>query len=420
MENLSLLPDDALLSGIELAVGDARRVLVHLLAYLAEIEARRLELRRGYSSLFDFCTTHLRMSPGEAQRRIVAARLMRRFPIVGELLKSGAVNITGLELLRPHLSGENHRELLDEASFKKKEEILELLARRFPRPDVPDTVRRVRAQQASRSSAHEGAPLRLEPSPGARSGTAPLSPDRYAVQFTASAALRDKLEHAKNLMRHANPSLDLAVVVERAVDLLIEKLEKRKLGKAARPQKPRPAKEGAVTQEARRAATARDGAQCAWVDEQTGRRCTARAFLEADHVHEKARGGSGKPPNIRWLCRAHNRLHAEQTFGREAVEAAMHHRQRKSIRSQKPPLSETGAKALVGLRKLGFREAPARDAVARVASELGERKEPELLELVLRQALLLLADSRTPRGWVSRGSSALGVFAPASIPGPAA
>jgi len=192
-------------------------------------------------------------------------------------------------------------------------------------------------------------------------------------------------------------------VVERALDVLIEKLEKQKLGKTARAQKPRPAKEGAVTRESRRAATDRDGARCAWVDERTGRRCTARAFLEADHVHEKALGGSGKPENIRWLCHAHNRLHAEQTFGREAIEAAIHHRQRKSIRPQKPQLSETGAKALVGLRKLGFREPQARDAVARVASGLGERKEPESLELVLRQALLLLSDSRAPCGWATWG-----------------
>jgi hypothetical protein len=64
-------------------------------------------------------------------------------------------------------------------------------------------------------------------------------------------------------------------------------------------------------------------------------------------VHEKALGGSGKPPNIRWLCRAHNRLHAEQTFGRKAIEDAIHHRQQKSTRSHKPQLSDTGAKALV-------------------------------------------------------------------------
>jgi hypothetical protein len=206
-------------------------------------------------------------------------------------------------------------------------------------------------------------------------------------------------------MSHANPSLDLAVVVERALDLLIERLEKQRLGKTSRPQKPRPATEGAVTQESRRAATERDGAQCGWVDEHTGRRCTARAFLEMDHVHERALGGSGKPENMRWLCHSHNRLHAEQTFGREAIEVAIrHHRQRKCMRSPKAQLPETGAKALLGLRKLGFREAQARDAVKRVTSELGERKELASLELVLRQALLLLSDSREPWGWATWAS----------------
>jgi hypothetical protein len=36
-------------------------------------------------------------------------------------------------------------------------------------------------------------------------------------------------------MRHRNPSGDLAAVVERALDALLEKLEKERLGRTARP-----------------------------------------------------------------------------------------------------------------------------------------------------------------------------------------
>ncbi len=38
------------------------------------------------------------------------------------------------------------------------------------------------------------------------------------MQLTASEALRDKLELARALMSHRNPSGDLAVIVERAMD----------------------------------------------------------------------------------------------------------------------------------------------------------------------------------------------------------
>lgn len=38
---------------------------------------------------------------------------------------------------------ENHRELLDAAGGHSKRDVEELLARRFPRPDVPSSVRKV-------------------------------------------------------------------------------------------------------------------------------------------------------------------------------------------------------------------------------------------------------------------------------------
>ena len=62
----------------------------------------------------------------------------------------------------------------------------------------------------------------------------PLSPSRYKVQFTASAELNEKLERAVALMCHRNPSGDLAVVFELALDDLLETLDKETRGKAAR------------------------------------------------------------------------------------------------------------------------------------------------------------------------------------------
>ena len=58
----------------------------------------------------------------------------------------------------------------------------------------------------------------------------------------------------------------------------------------------------------------RDGGQCTFVSED-GRRCSARSFLEYDHILEFARGGEATVQNLRLLCRAHNRYAAERTFG---------------------------------------------------------------------------------------------------------
>ena len=62
----------------------------------------------------------------------------------------------------------------------------------------------------------------------------PLSEARYRLQLTGSRQFRDKLLHARDLLMHTNPSGDLAVVVERALDELIETLEKRVYGKLSR------------------------------------------------------------------------------------------------------------------------------------------------------------------------------------------
>jgi hypothetical protein len=51
----------------------------------------------------------------------------------------------------------------------------------------------------------------------------PLSSERYKVQLTASAELKRKIELARDLLRHAVPQGDLATIIDRALDLLIEK-----------------------------------------------------------------------------------------------------------------------------------------------------------------------------------------------------
>ena len=225
----------------------------------------------------------------------------------------------------------------------------ELLAQRAPRPDVPATIRKLPVCAAPpRTTATSLPPAAVvAPQPAAIAPLAPpapiaqpariepLAPSRHKLQMTVSTECRDKLERARALLRHRNPTGDLAEVVERALDALLENLEKERLGKSKRPLRtPRAAKAGHVTQAARRDVFERDGEQCSYVDA-LDRRCPARGLLEVDHIDSKARGGSGDASNLRVLCRAHNRLHAEQVFGREYVESRIHSRQRKSESDQR-------------------------------------------------------------------------------------
>jgi hypothetical protein len=152
------------------------------------------------------------------------------------------------------------------------------------------------------------------------------------LQLHIDGRLEAKLALARDLMSHANPTGDLAVVVERALDVLIEKLRARRFGqtKEVRKTAPTPAhlldqakgrlgrdvirRRKHVPHEVRRQVAERDGYCCSYVSP-SGQRCEARAFLELDHERAWARGGDDSVENLRLLCRAHNQLLAEREFG---------------------------------------------------------------------------------------------------------
>lgn len=241
--------------------------------------------------MFDYCLRKLRLSEGEAFRRINAARLSRRFPVILEMLEDGRIHLTALALLRDHLTADNHEPLLRDATRKSKRQIQELLAARFPRPDVPPSIRKL---PTSEPFAPAVSPVTPPVVPASDSTTSPrqtsllepLSPARYKMQLTATAQLKEKLERAVRLMSHRHPTGDLAHVVEKALDLLIAALEKERFGKTVRPREPRAAKPTHMTRAVRREVVARDGEQCAFVGDDN-ERCPARSFLEFDHRQPK-------------------------------------------------------------------------------------------------------------------------------------
>ncbi len=272
---LTQLSDRDLWTSALSANGERRKATALLLAHLAVIEARELHLLRGYSSMFDFCVRGFGMSEGTAHRAISGTRSAHRYPLVLEMLADGRLHLSGLSLLAPHLTAENHEKLLEEAAGKTKAAIREILARWFPKPDVPDCVQPLSPKGEQGHLGLDGAPA------GPRPQVEPLSEERFGVQFTASARLRDKLEHARNLMSHV--SRELEIVIERALDALIRELENKQWGKTDRTRCSRGTKDGSPSRKDKREVYERDDAQCAFVSED-GVRCTSKAFLQYDHV----------------------------------------------------------------------------------------------------------------------------------------
>jgi hypothetical protein len=143
LESLRRLTDAELVARVEALARREHGDTALLVAHLAELDTRDWFLRSGYSSLFTYCRDTLALSEHESYNRIEVARAARRFPVVLELLSSGAVNLTTVRLLAPHLTPENHASVLESARGKKRSEVEEIVARLAPFPEVPPSIRKL-------------------------------------------------------------------------------------------------------------------------------------------------------------------------------------------------------------------------------------------------------------------------------------
>jgi len=336
-EEVTTLSDDALLAGARSLVGRERRITAELVAHLAEIESRRLHVREGYSCLFLYCRDALGLSEHEAYGRIEAARAVRRFPLVLELLRCGSITITTVGLLARHLTDENHRGVLESSCGLKKAEVEELVARLRPLADVPASLRKLPATPPTPEVAVGSADtvvtvLNSTPATAlaARHAAAarpvPLSPDRYKYQLTIDTETRDLLSRAKDLLRHADPRADDAALLKRVLQLLVAELSRTKFGACRNDGTTRPAasrqRSAAPATNSRhmpahvkRIVVERDQGRCAFVG-RNGHRCDERGFLEFHHAKPYAVGGEASAENIELRCRTHNQYEARLYFAR--------------------------------------------------------------------------------------------------------
>jgi len=325
---LCQLADCDLLASVRRAALDERSATRHLIALLSELDARRLYLGEGFSSLFTYCTQALQLSEHATYNRIEAARAARRFPVIFELLEAGSVTLTTVRLVAPHLTEANHRALLERLHHKSKRDVELVIATLTPAPDVRSVVRKLRAplparipevSDAANSTVVEVSMLRQNTMPAATPSrpaeVKPLAPERYKIQVTVSREAHDKLRRAQDLLRHVVPNGDPAIILERALDLLVADLERTRLCQTARSQPLRKSQRATrhVPAAVKREVWHRDGGQCAFQGAQG--RCAETGFLEFPHVVPYAEGGPTTASNLELRCRSHNQYEAERWFG---------------------------------------------------------------------------------------------------------
>jgi len=446
--HLQSLSNAELHAELQSICGGVRDHMVTMLRYLTQVDERSLYALMGYRSLFSYCLKALQMSENEAGPRIAVARLAKIYPWVLEALATGDIHLTGLAKLSGYMLPTNCLDLLFEARGRTVSEIEDVLAVRFPKPDVPELIRPIQLRERelqptesgktaaggelafaesggtsdvqSTASPPDESPFRhnanRKQTGESREVLKALSATRHKMQITIGTDLKHKLERARDLMSHRNRSGSYEFVVGVAVDLLLEKLERERLAMLKRASPPteaenevaakedetteaepkqlevpvdtaradaseaaqdmanearsnettvdqppssllalgmrggefstkpivteslaeslaemegRPVEPNAsdlsadrrrvtVSRAVRREVFERDGEQCTFVSD-VGVRCDARSYLEIDHVSPKALGGEGSVANTRVLCATHNRLAAEQVFGRDFI-----------------------------------------------------------------------------------------------------
>jgi len=183
LETVKRLGDEELVRQLKRWVREDRELTATILVHLGEVEERGLFRDEGFSSMFNYAVRGLAMSEAQATLRIRAARVARKFPEALEMVVRGELHLSALCILAPVLS-QDCLHLLRLARHKSKVEVYELVAKYFPKPDVPAEIRRLAV----------GAHARFE-SPGeASSSTVPVATSLLAALENNTAAIQSNGE----------------------------------------------------------------------------------------------------------------------------------------------------------------------------------------------------------------------------------
>ena len=314
---LKMLSDLELSSGIKKLIEGEREILTEILHHLLEFEERKLHLKEGYGSIFQYAVQALRYSEAQAYRRISAMRLLKEIPEIEQSLKGGSLNLTHLTQAREYFKSESKKS----NSFSKDEK-LELL----------------NSLENKTTRETETIFCGLDPDKVSQDKERQINENQIEIRFVASTALMEKLKRFKELDSHVNANPAYCELFERLVDLVLKQKERKKeMQKSNNPQtvqakisaakKSMPEVGSAVREErsrtipiaVKRAVLTRDQAACTFKNPVTGKTCGSTFRLQFDHIKPFAKNGDHSTENIRILCQNHNLLMAEKEFGWEKI-----------------------------------------------------------------------------------------------------
>lgn len=345
MKSLQAVSNKELLENLNRLCTKETEVTLEVILHLIEVDKRRLYLELGYSSLFNYCHSKLKYSEPAAARRVSAAKCIRDYPEIYELLLNREVSLSTLALIAGVLTKENYKEILVRTKNKSKREVEGYLAGFKPKTYIKEYIKPVVIKGAKmvndQSLFSTNTPLEtsvkenfsnsaqattLSPQHATPPAESLTEPREYEIKFKADKNFIDKLQKVRAIMSKGPV---LAQVFEALMDEYLRSREPKRLAKktkdadgTTRPQAVTADKivdrSRYITKTARSEILKRAEYRCNYIADD-GKRCECRTALQIDHIWPHGKGGTNDISNLRLLCTAHNRLMAEKHYGREKI-----------------------------------------------------------------------------------------------------
>ncbi len=322
------LNDQELLLKTKESAQAERDLTLTVIELLTEIQRRRLHLKRGFSSLHEYCVKELKYSDGAAFRRIKAMRLVESTPQVAEAIESGALNLTAASQLqkvfeskaksREAFSNHDKLELINKVQNQSTRQVERILAEIAP--EVINQTEKVK----------------------------PVSKGLAKLELFVDEDFLKNLETLRSLTSHKNSSLKelFGSLIERELRRIDPEQKKVRFKKPLLQPKetdrleteaPEPKLQSSIRQKPASAPPVssvsckqtsrylsssvkhqvwmRNKGQCTFIDPVTKRKCESKHRLQYEHIKPFARGGDNDANNLRLLCQSHNNLMAINQYG---------------------------------------------------------------------------------------------------------
>ena len=307
--------DSKLLELIPVKVKTEREATAAVLELLAEIDSRKLYLKKGYNSMYSYLTIGLSYSEGAAQRRIECARALNKTPEAKDLLSKGDISLTTLSMVSKEITKKNNTEIISDISGKNKREVEKILFKDKPAESkTKESIRtiKVKTEEEAPSPLFDSANQGFENHHRHDCKTEA----RLKLSFSIPEEAQDLIDEARQALSGKLPKgASLEELFTAGLESIVN--EHKRKAKSLGTRKSRDSKKRSrhIPNNIRKTVLERDKYQCTYVGE-NGKACCSKWDLELDHKIPFTEGGQHTAENLRVLCRAHHQYLTEQRFGR--------------------------------------------------------------------------------------------------------